>query len=64
MADKVDNTFDVEERLLHLKINSLRNQTNIIKPKQECYWCNEPLQGAKLFCDSDCAVDWDKYGEK
>lgn len=68
MADEVDVANDSVERALQQAIARVRT-TPVLPPKGSCYFCEEPLEPfvqdgkpvhRKLFCDRDCAEDWER----
>lgn len=65
-ADIVDNTQEIEDRLLSLRVENIRKTTKNLKPISCCNWCREPFEkgSLKVFCDSDCANDYEIYHRK
>lgn len=63
MSDILDSTDEVEGRLLNLRIQAAQNYSSGLQPIMQCHWCEEPFEpkSQKLFCDSECAMDYDKY---
>lgn len=45
-------------RALDASISSIRNAPRL-PAVGYCHNCSEPLDGAKLFCDTDCNSDWE-----
>lgn len=31
-----------------------------LRPVGHCHWCGEGVNQGQLFCDSDCAVDYER----
>lgn len=65
MSDILDNTDEVETRLLQLRIQAAQNYSSTLKPIGKCHWCEELFskETPKLFCDSECAIDHEKHKE-
>ena len=63
MSDILDITDDVENRLLNLRIQAAKKYSSGLQPIHHCHWCEEPFEpnSPKLFCDADCAMDYEKY---
>lgn len=63
MADVCDTTDHTEERIKQANIDAIRAQSPRLTPMGHCYNCDEvfPEGSKKLFCDSDCAMDWEKF---
>jgi hypothetical protein len=60
MADEADLAFDSEQRYLTQAIASQRLSTGTLKPVGHCHHCgNEDGIAGRLFCDTDCAADWE-----
>ena len=55
-----DQATEQEMWATDLAIRSVRSRGTEIHPKGECYWCNEPVLRPKKFCDSECAVMYNK----
>ena len=61
MADEADLAFDSEQRYLTQAIAAQRTGgRGILQPAGCCHNCgNDDGIGQRLFCDSDCAADWE-----
>lgn len=59
--DLIDAACAEQERMNAQAIENIRNTTQGLKPRGDCYWCNEPMDVQKLFCDVDCANDHAHY---
>jgi hypothetical protein len=60
MADEADLAFDSEQRHLAQALAAQRTRTAALKPAGWCHHCgNEDGIADRLFCDSDCAADWE-----
>lgn len=53
--DIVDECFVEQESELEYFIKKASVTTNRLKPKGECYACDESIEHPKLFCNSECA---------
>lgn len=57
MADIIDQANDhVEMEMAFL----LRRRRATIHPVGFCYYCETRIRDGLLFCDTDCAVDYEK----
>jgi hypothetical protein len=60
MADEADLAFDSEQRHLTQAIAAQRTVRGVLQPVGHCHNCgNDDGIGQRLFCDSDCAADWE-----
>lgn len=61
MADICDKAGDTTDMLNGYRIKELqaRSKTRQLHPTGNCYYCNEVIDGEKLFCDKACAEDWE-----
>lgn len=62
MADEADLAFDSEQRYLSqvLAAQRLNGRQAGLPRAGRCHWCgNTDDIGDRLFCDSDCAADWE-----
>lgn len=60
MADEADIAFDSEQRHLSHALAAQRSRSVALKPAGCCHNCgNSEDIGDRLFCDSDCAADWE-----
>ena len=58
--DEADLAFDSEQRHLTMSLAAQRNVGALLKPVGSCHYCgNDEAVGDRLFCDSDCAADWE-----
>lgn len=63
MADEVDNASELaEEMLSHALKQTLNNKPKTLQFKGKCHNCLEDVSAPKLFCNGECAQDYDKYG--
>ena len=68
MADEVDLANELAEQALQAALRQARTPNRLL-PKGKCYFCDEDLPmetnengvqvNRKLFCDVDCARDWE-----
>ena len=60
MADEADLAFDSEQRHLTMALAAQRSRTATMRPAGACHHCGGTDGIAdRLFCDSDCAADWE-----
>ena len=64
MADEADLAFDSEQRHLSQALAAQRMRSGKLEPIGYCYHCgNEDGIAGRLFCDAECAADWE-YQDK
>lgn len=60
MADEADIAFDSEQRHLRDALAAQRSRGGTLRPAGSCHYCgNADGIESRLFCDSDCAADWE-----
>jgi hypothetical protein len=60
MADEADLAFDSEQRHLTQALAQQRRRRGVLQPTGCCHHCgNEEGLADRLFCDADCASDWE-----
>jgi hypothetical protein len=60
MADEADLALDSEQRHLAQALAAQRLRSGGLQPVGWCHHCGEDSGMAdRLFCDSDCAADWE-----
>ena len=60
MADEADLAFDSEQRHLTHALAAQRKRVGVLQAVGSCHNCgNTEGIEARLFCDSDCAADWE-----
>lgn len=60
MADEADLAFDSEQRHLTNALAAQRSRSAVLRPIGTCHHCgNTDDIAGRLFCDSDCAADWE-----
>jgi predicted nucleic acid binding AN1-type Zn finger protein len=58
--DEADLAFDSEQRHLTQALAAQRLRGGVLKAMGSCHNCgNEDGIGDRLFCDADCAEDWE-----
>lgn len=59
MADEADLAFDSEQRHLSMALAASK-RPGALRPSGACHNCgNDDGIGDRLFCDVDCAEDWE-----
>lgn len=65
MADEFDKASEIEQEMLaHALSQTLNAPVQKLHPKGTCYNCLEEIEKPKLFCDAECAEDYEKYSNK
>lgn len=60
MADEADDAYEMEALNFRVALSNLPTGPKLV-PVGLCYFCEAPLTLANaLFCDQDCAKDWDR----
>lgn len=59
MADEADMANDMAELSLQMALRNV-NSGPKLQPNGLCYYCESHVEGEKLFCDKDCADDYEK----
>jgi predicted nucleic acid binding AN1-type Zn finger protein len=60
MADEADLAFDSEQRHLTMALAAQRKRHGVLQATGACHNCgNTEGIEQRLFCDSDCAADWE-----
>jgi hypothetical protein len=59
MADEADLAFDSEQRHLKNALAAQRSRSAVLRPVGCCHNCGNEDVEDRLFCDSDCAADWE-----
>ena len=60
MADEADLAFDSEQRHLTHALAAQRSRPARLRAVGACHYCgNEDGLQSRLFCDKECARDWD-----
>lgn len=55
--DEVDRA---EMREAIAREEALSHRYPVLKPCGCCHWCQSPTKASSLFCDKDCASDWER----
>lgn len=58
--DSPDEAFKEEQNYINGALKSSKNKNYKLIPTGECYYCTEEIEGEKLFCDHNCAINYDK----
>jgi len=59
MADEADLAFDSEQRHLTHALATQRRRHVVLRPIGSCHHCGTEGIEERLFCDGDCAADWE-----
>ena len=60
MADEADLAFDAEQRHLRHALAAQTQRSRVLQPTGCCHFCGNTEDLAdRLFCDRDCADDWE-----
>ena len=58
--DEADLAFEWEQRNLAQALAAQRSRHGRLQPKGSCHNCGNTVAIAdRLFCDADCAADWE-----
>lgn len=58
--DEADLAFEWEQRNLAQALAAQRRRDDRLQPMGSCHNCeNTEAIGDRLFCDADCAADWE-----
>jgi len=58
--DEADLAFDSEQRHLMQALAAQRRSSERLQPVGSCHHCGSTaLTESRLFCDPDCASDWE-----
>lgn len=60
MSDILDKSARQQEVIMESLLKVRRDVPDIV-PTGKCHYCDEDIEMPKLFCDGDCADDYDKY---
>jgi hypothetical protein len=58
-SDEADLAFDSEQRHLTLALAAQRQRGKVLQPIGSCHHCGNDDIAGRLFCDTDCAADWE-----
>jgi hypothetical protein len=65
MTDSIDLAQDVYERNTELMFETFKRRAEAVslRPNGCCHnpYCREEVEGSKIFCDSECAREYEKY---
>lgn len=59
MTDFIDNTTEIEDRLLNLRIAAARNST-LPPVTGRCFNCDEPVDAGRFCLGGECQTDWER----
>lgn len=57
--DIVDRASDEADRILENQIAAVKRIKHL-KHNNKCHYCEEGIEGKKLFCNAFCSEDYDK----
>ena len=58
--DEADLAFEWEQRNLAQALAAQRKRDSRLQPTGSCHNCESPVADTgHLFCDADCAADWE-----
>ena len=58
--DVIDRASQEEENILQANIAAAKRKTVHLEPDGKCKFCDDLVEGKKLFCNQDCSSDYDK----
>jgi hypothetical protein len=58
MPDEIDMANDLADLALNIALRNV-SAGQKIAPKGACYFCEAKVEGQQLFCDADCAGDYE-----
>ena len=61
MIEEDEDKFEFEDELLSMSNVPKIDMSALPIPNGYCHNCCEPLEPGKLFCDSDCRMDYKKH---
>jgi hypothetical protein len=59
MADEIDQANELAELALNVALRNLSAGPKLT-PRGVCYYCEAEVAPQQLFCDKDCADDYEK----
>jgi hypothetical protein len=59
MADEADLAFYAEQGHLTQALAAQPRDSQVLRRAGYCHNCGSTQAGERLFCDSDCASDWE-----
>jgi len=59
MTDIYDQASDREEQDRNLAIEHHRKANKSLLPVGSCYFCDSAINESRIFCDKECADDWE-----
>jgi hypothetical protein len=61
MSDHCDFADVIEDTVKNYQIQSIINNRSTLPRIGKCHWCEESTESNQVFCDSDCAHDYERY---
>ena len=60
--DVADNAFLEMESTIKYQIHLAKRQKNVrsVKPEGYCHYCEEEVEGERLFCNGKCASSFER----
>lgn len=61
--DDLDRITAQDEQLMELRIKGAHQNAaeRELQPIGRCHWCLDGVDGDKVFCDEDCASDYQRH---
>lgn len=63
MTDFIDNTTEIEDRLLNLRIGAARRNT-LPPVTGRCFNCDEPVDAGRFCPGGECQEDWERRNKR
>lgn len=64
MADIADQAADRQALLERQALAMRKDTSNRPRPNGECHECGDDVDGERIFCDAECAQDWEREQER
>jgi len=58
--DDADRAFEHEDMMRRAAVQGARAGGRGLRPVGECYACDEEVAPGRLFCDADCAQEFER----
>lgn len=58
--DDLDRAFEHEDMVRRIGLAAARSHRSGLQACGECHACGEELEPGRLFCDADCAQDYER----
>ena len=59
MADDIDRAMEQEQKTLEVAISAAQKPEKYLPFTGYCYYCSDPIDMGKRFCDNLCRDDYD-----